>query len=436
VKYLIKNGRLIDPAGALDDFLDILISDGNIDDVGRNLKMSADEVIDAKDKIIAPGLIDMHAHLREPGREDEETILTGTRAAIRGGFTSLVCMPNTEPAVDNAKIVKLIKEIIKKDAFSGVFIAGAITEGRAGKKLTDFKAMKQEGAVAVSDDGSSVEDKDIMLKALEESARQSLLLIDHCEDTKLSGRGVINQGFIATKMGLRGIPKQAEYERLRRDLELAESAASRMHIAHTSCKESVELIRKAKKKGIMVTAETAPHYFTLTEECCVTYDANTKINPPLRRKEDVEAIKEGLRDGTIDVIATDHAPHTDSEKDVEFDLAPFGIISLETALGLAAMELVDKKILSWSELILKMSVNPARILGINRGTLKKGSVADIVIIEPNKEYIYEKDSIESKSRNSPFIGWRFKARANSVFVNGKLVMRDEIIRPQTAGHRP
>jgi dihydroorotase len=266
-----------------------------------------------------------------------------------------------------------------------------------------------------------------MQEALSQAKKNKLVIIEHCEDTRLSKNGVINSGFVATKMGLRGISAQSEYERVRRNLELAKSAGSRIHIAHVSCKESVELIRAAKGKGIDVTAETAPHYFTLTEECCVTYDTNTKMNPPLRTKEDIEAIKKGLRDGTIDAIATDHAPHTDSEKDVEFDYAPFGIIGLETALSLAATELVDKKVLSWPELILKMSANPSNILGIARGSLKIGGPADIVIIDPNKEYVYKKDTIESKSKNSPFIDWRLKAKVVGVFVGGRLIMKDEII---------
>ena len=426
-KYLIKNGRVIDPASKTDDILDIFISNGKIDKIGKGLTDSADEILDAKGKIIAPGFIDMHVHLREPGREDKETIKTGTRAAVKGGFTSVCCMPNTEPAIDNVNVVKIVKEIIKKDAIANVFIVSAITENRAGKKLNDYNAFKKEGVVAVSDDGSSVVDDKILTDALKICKKESLLVIEHCEDAKLSENGVMNKGFISTKMGLRGISKESEWERVKRDIELAKKTSSRIHIAHVSCKESVEIIRKAKKDGVAVTAETAPHYFTLTEECCVTYDTNTKMNPPLRSGDDVEAIKKGLADGTIDAIATDHAPHTDSEKDVEFDFAPFGIIGLETALSLAVMELVDKKVLSWSELIDKLSVNPAKMLGLNRGNLKKGSTADVVIIDPEKEYVYKKDSIESKSKNSPFVDWKLKGKISHVFVSGNLIMKDEVI---------
>jgi len=425
--YLIKGGQVIDPASKIDGICDILIADGRIDKIGKELSVKADETIDARGRIVAPGLVDMHVHLREPGREDKETILTGTRAAIRGGFTSVACMPNTEPAIDSPQVVRTVKDMIKKDAMCNVFIAGAITEGRAGKKLADFSAMKREGITAVSDDGACIQENDLMLEALRGCRKNGLLLIDHCEDAGMSRGGVMNKGFVSTKMGLRGIPKEAEYAIVKRDLELARKASARIHIAHVSCKESVELIRIAKRDGMEVTAETAPHYFTLTEECCVTYDTNTKMNPPLRTKEDVEAIKKGLSDGTLDAIATDHAPHTDSEKYVEFDFAPFGIIGLETALGLAVTELVEKSAISWADLILKMSANPAKILGIDRGSLKQGKAADIIVIDPDKEYIYRKDSIESKSKNSPFIDWKLKAKVSHVFVAGKLVMKDGLI---------
>ena len=425
--YLIKNGRVIDPANKVDDIIDILISDGKIEDIDKGIISKDCEIIDAKGLIVSPGLVDMHTHLREPGREDEETILTGTRASLKGGFTSVACMPNTEPPLDNPAIIKSLKDIIKNSALTNVFIVGTITESRTGKRPTDFHKMKKENVAAVSDDGSSVEDANVMMEALQQSVEENILIIEHCEDSKISAGGVMNHGFTATKLGLRGIPAKAEYERVRRDIELAKKASAPIHIAHVSTKESAELIRKAKKEGVKVTAETAPHYFSLTEECCSAYDTNTKMNPPLRTEEDVEAIKSALKDGTIDCIATDHAPHTDSEKDVEFDFAPFGIIGLETALSLSIMELVDKKILSWGDLITKMSVNPSKILGIKRGTLKKGSIADIVIIDPGKEYTYTKESIESKSKNSPFINWILKGRASSVFVGGRLAMKNEKI---------
>ncbi len=418
MNYLIRNGHVIDPVNKIDDDLDVLISDGKIEKVGKDLSAGNAETIDAKNMIVSPGLVDMHTHLREPGREDEETLASGTRAAIRGGYTSVCCMPNTDPAIDNAVVVKQVKEIVKKDASCSVYIIGAITEKREGKKPSDIDGMKKEGVVGVSDDGSCVMDSAVMSEALKAAKKSAILVIDHCEDPKLSAGGVMNKGFTATKMGLRGIPRQSEYEMVKRDIELAKKTGARIHVAHVSCKESVELIRAAKKDRIAITCETAPHYFSLTEGACATYDTNTKMNPPLRTTEDVEAIKKGLADGTIDAIATDHAPHTDSEKDVEFDLAPFGIIGLETALSLSVMELIDKNTLSWSLLIAKMSSDPAKILGIQAGSLKAGAPADVIIIDPDKKYIYKKEMIQSKSRNSPFINWELKARILSIFVKG------------------
>jgi len=427
MKYLIKGGRVLDPVEKRDGIFDILVIDEKIAKIGNDLDEKTDAVIDATNKIVAPGLVDMHAHLREPGREDKETVLTGTRSAVRGGFTSVACMPNTEPAIDNPVTIRMVKEIIKKDAICNVFIVGAITMERAGKVIVDFDKMKKEGIVAVSDDGACIQDERVILEAVKGCKKNGLLLIDHCEDMSMAAGGVINKGFVSTKMGLRGIPKEAEYKMVKRDIELAARSGARIHIAHVSCKESVDLIRKAKRDGVKVTAETAPHYFTLSEECCVTYDTNTKMNPPLRTNEDIDEIKKALADGTIDVVATDHAPHTDSEKYVEFDNAPFGIIGFETALSLAVTELVDKKVLLWPELILKMSVNPAAILGLDKGNLKTGKTADIIIIDPDKEYVYKKDLIESKSKNSPFIDWKLKAKVTHVFASGRLIMRDEAI---------
>ena len=424
MKYLIKNGRVIDPLQKIDGVSDILVSGGKIEKLEKGLSDKADMVIDAKGRIVAPGFVDMHVHLREPGREDKETVASGTRAAVRGGFTTVACMPNTEPAIDSPEAVRRLRVIIKKDALCNITPVGAITAGRAGKKLADFGGMKKEGVAALSDDGSSVEDASLMAQALKSAAEEALLIIEHCEDAAISAGGVMNSGFISTKMGLRGIPREAEYERVKRDIELARKAGGRIHIAHVSCAESVELIRKAKKSGTAVTADTAPHYFSLTEDCCATYDTNTKMNPPLRTKDDVEAVKKGLADGTIDVIATDHAPHTDAEKDVEFDFAPFGIIGLETALSLGIMELVEKNVLSWPELIARMSSNPAAILNTGGGTLKKGVSADVVVIDPAMTYVYTKDSVESNSKNSPFIGWQLKGRATHVFVGGRLVMEN------------
>ena len=421
MKLLIKNGRIINPQDKTDEIADIFISEGKIKKIGKNLDTKSTKIIDAKNKIVVPGFVDMHTHLREPGREDKETISTGTRAAIFGGFTSVCCMPNTEPVLDNSEVINSLRKTIKKDALCNTFIIGAITKDQQGEKLTK---LKKEEVVALSDDGASLEDEELMKKALKEAGKENILIIEHCEDKKLSEKGIINKGFISTKMGLCGISNESEYKRVKRNLDLAKKTSSRIHIAHVSCKESVELIKKAKKNGINVTAETAPHYFALTDEDCVEYNTNMKVNPPLRSKEDKEAIKKGLKDGTIDVIATDHAPHTDSEKDVEFDHAPFGMIGLETALSICIKELIDTKILTWSELIRKISLNPAKILDINRGVLCEGKEADLTIIDPETEWVYKKEKIQSKSSNSPFVNWNLKGFATCVIVSGKLIMEN------------
>jgi len=421
MKYVIKNGRIINPKDKIDEVIDILISDGKIKKIGKNLDIKSAKIIDAKNKIVTPGLIDMHTHLREPGREDKETIRTGTRAAVCGGFTSVCCMPNTKPALDNSNVINDLEKIIKKDALCNTFIIGAITKDRQGEKLIKFK---KEEVVALSDDGASVENKELMKKALKEAKKENILIIEHCEDKRLSEKGVVNKGFISTKIGVCGISNESEYKRVKRNLDLAEETSSRIHIAHVSCKESVELIRNAKKKGVNVTAETAPHYFALTDEDCTSYNTNMKVNPPLRAKEDKNAIIKALKDGTIDVIATDHAPHTDSEKDVEFDHAPFGMIGLETALSICIKELIDTKVLTWTELINKLSLNPAKILNIKRGTLSEGQEADITIIDPESKWVYEKERIQSKSSNSPFLNWKLKGFATCVIVGGKVILKD------------
>jgi len=419
---LIKNGRVVDPANKLEGVFDILIEGSKISKVKKSISAKAEKTINAKGKIVTPGLIDMHVHLREPGREDIETVGSGTHAAISGGITSLASMPNTWPPIDNCEHLKHLKDIIKKDAQANVFIVGAITKGREGKEIVDMKNMKKKGVVALSDDGNSIQDEKTMFEALKKAREFNLLLISHCENKNISQSGVVNEGIIATKLGLRGIPKRAEYEFVRRDLTFAKKVKTRIHIAHVSCRESVDIIRKAKKEGVSVTAETAPHYFSLTDSCCVTYDTRTKMNPPLRSKEDVEAIKKGLSDGTIDVIASDHAPHGKHEKETVFEEAAFGIIGLETLLPIAIAELIHSKLLTWSELVKRLSLNPSRILGLDKGALSEGKIADITIIDPDKEWTYKKEDIKSKSKNSPFIDWRFQGRAICTIVSGKVIL--------------
>lgn len=414
MSILIKKGRVIDPANKRDGIFDILIEDGKISKIGKELKDKANTAIDAKDKIVVPGLVDMHAHLREPGREDTETIKTALRAAVKGGFTSLASMPNTTPCCDNQSVVKFIIEEAKSVKLANVFPIGAITKAREGKELSEMWDLKDAGAVAFSDDGASIRDASLMRRALEYAKMLNVPVIVHCEDKALSQGGVMREGFVATTLGLKPIPSRAESSIVERDIGLAEMTGAKIHIAHVSSKESVRIIREAKKRGVNVTAEVTPHHLALTDSCVKTFDTNMKMNPPLGTPEDVKALKEGLKDGTIDAIATDHAPHLESEKDVEFDHAPFGVIGLETALSICVMELIEKKVLTWPELIAKLALNPAKILGIKKGVLSEGAPADIVIIDPTTEWVYKKEEIRSKSTNSPFIGWTLKGRVIDV----------------------
>lgn len=421
MKVLIKGGRVIDPASNTDAVLDVLIEAGQITKIERLIKDEAGMVIDAKDKIVMPGLVDMHVHLREPGREDKETVESGTKAAAKGGITSLLAMPNTQPPMDSVEHIQMLKGIIKKTASVNVFIAGAITKERRGEELTDIPLLKKEGAVAITDDGSSVDSDAVMFSAFEHAKIENLLVICHCEDKSLSQKGVVNLGFTSTRMGLRGISKESEYKRVARDLELAQRAGANVHIAHVSCLESVELIARAKKKGVKVSAETAPHYFALTEEAALGYDANKKMNPPLRSKEDAAAIKQGLGDGTIDAIASDHAGHTLSEKNIEFEHAEFGVIGLETELAVAITDLVEPGILSWIDLAREMALAPAEILGIDKGRLGPGKDADIIVVSPDKEWLVDKDGFVSMSQNSAFLGRTLKGEVEYTICAGKVV---------------
>jgi dihydroorotase len=332
-------------------------------------------------------------------------------------------MPNTLPAIDCAKNVKILKDIIKKKARVSVFIAGAITIGRSGKKLCDISALKEEGTIAISDDGFSVDNSDVMLKSLQKAKKEKLLVVCHCEDRSLSGKGVMNLGFTSTRLGLRGISNESEYKRVERDIRLAEKVNANIHIAHVSCKESVEIIRKAKKRGVKVTAETAPHYFSLSEEDLLDYNTNMKVNPPLRAKEDVEAIKEGIKSGVIDVIASDHAPHTENEKDIEFEYAESGTIGLETELAAGITWLVHTGAIGWSELVRKMSYSPARILGTDKGILSQGADADLIIVSADREWVVKKDEILSRSKNSAFLGRRLKGVVEYTIYKGAIVYK-------------
>ncbi len=420
---LIKNGRVIDPASNSDSKQDVLLKNGKIAKLAKNISEKADQTIDAIGKIIMPGIVDMHVHLREPGREDKETVQSGTGAAIKGGVTSVLTMPNTQPTIDSVKTVKQLKEIIRNTSQASVVIAGSITIGRLGEELVDISALKKEGIVAITDDGCSVDDEKLFLEALKKSKDNGVLTICHCEDKALSRDGVVNLGIVSTMLGLRGTSKESEYKRIERDIKLAEKAGALVHIAHVSCKESVDIISQAKKNGVSVTCETAPHYFSLDEQDLLGYNTNLKINPPLRTKADVEAIKEGLKNGAIDVIASDHAPHAEYEKDIEFERAEFGTIGLETLLAVCITHLVEPGLLSWLEVAKKITLNPAKILGLDSGMLQEGEAADIIIVDPEKEWIVKKECFVSKSRNSAFIGQKLKGCVEYTICKGKIVYK-------------
>ncbi|MGB3091986.1 MAG: dihydroorotase [Candidatus Zixiibacteriota bacterium] len=418
---VITGGRVIDPETKTDRIADVFIQDGIIKKVEKARgKVKAKEIIDAKGKMVVPGLIDMHTHLREPGREDEETIYTGSCAAVAGGFTSICCMPNTQPPIDNQETVKFIYEKAK-EAKCKVFCIGCITKGRKGEELTEINDLVQAGVVAISDDGKPVSNPQVLRNALEYSSMFDLPVISHCEDLNLSANGVMHEGFVSTNLGMCGIPAVAEETMVARDVALAEFTKARIHIAHVSTKGSVDLIRQGKKRGAKVTCEATPHHFTLTDEIIRTFDTNAKVNPPLRTKRDVEAIRGGLKDGTIDCIATDHAPHSIEEKEVEFDFAPPGLVGLETALGLVITELINKRILSWSQAIAKLTINPAKILNLQAGRAKKNSPADITIIDPKASWVVDPSEFYSKSKNSPFGGRKLKGRAWITIVEGHIV---------------
>ncbi len=421
MKYLIKNSMVVDPKNNINEVLDVLISNGKIKQIATKLKVKGAKIINGKGLITAPGFVDMHVHFRQPGFEYKETIKSGCESALKGGMTSVAVMPNTNPVMDSVENIENLKKIIKKDAKINVYVLGCITKGQNGEKLADFSKLKIAGCVGFTDDGHCVADSKVMEKAFEKSAGRKHLLISHAEDTKLSANGVMNQGFIAEKLGLKGVSNESEYKMVERDIKLAKKHKARIHIAHVSTKESCDLIRKAKKQGVKITAEATPHHFTLTEKDCESFDANFKMSPPLRKQKDVDAIKRAIKDGTINCIATDHAPHAVHEKDIEFANAMNGIIGLETSLPLAIEQLVDKKYLNMMGLICVMSFSPAQILGIDKGHLSIGADADVVVFDPNKKWIYNKKDIVSKSKNSPFVGKELKGKVKYTFVAGKLI---------------
>ena len=416
----IKNGHVVDPSHNIDGPGDIHIKGRKIEGVYPKGKApEADRVIDASKCLVIPGLVDIHTHLREPGFEYKETIETGTLSAVRGGFTTVCCMPNTEPVNDNVAVTELILDKAKKQGSCTVYPIGAITTGSNSEELTELEALIKAGCIAFSDDGRPVTNSQMMRHALEYSKIFDVPIISHCEDLKLSEGGVMNEGFVSTIVGLRGIPRAAEDTMVARDISLCELTGGKLHIAHVSTAGSVNLIRNAKSRGVNVTAETCPHYFSLTDEAIISYNTNLKVNPPIRTIEDVEALKEGIKDGTIDIIATDHAPHHYDDKQREFDAAAFGISGLETAFALS-YHLVQHNIIDLKQLINLMCVTPSNLLGIDKGTLKPGSDADVAIINTDNIYKVDSSKFLSKGKNSPFNKWTLTGTIEKTIAMGKV----------------
>ena len=424
---LLTNGRVLDPASKLDQAAELLIVDGRIADVGTGLRSHAPQaqIIDCKNCFITPGLIDIHVHLREPGQEAKETIATGAAAAAAGGFTTICCMPNTQPALDDDTQIGYVYTKSREAGLCRVLPIGAITKGRKGAELAEMALMHAAGAVGFSDDGVGVDSAAVMLKALQYVKMLGSILTQHCEEHTLSG-GPMNAGPTAVKLGLGGLPAAAEELMIARDLLLNGRIGARYHVQHISTAGAVEMVRRAKKSGQPVTAEVSPHHLLLTDEACATlnggYDTNTKMNPPLRSKADVEACIQGVIDGTIECLATDHAPHTQEEKELEYDKAPFGIVGLETALPLYAKALVEPGHLTWPQLIEKMTSAPARIMGLrDAGSLAKGAVADVTVFDPNAEWTIDATKFRSRSRNTPFDGWNVKGRVKRTIAGGRTI---------------
>ena len=420
---VIKNGRVIDPANGLDEPKDLLIDKGRIKALESPGSISFDagekpSVIDAKGCVVCPGLIDMHVHFREPGFEYKETITSGCRSAAAGGFTSVAVMPNTNPVNDTRAVTEHILSLARTEDIINVYPIAAITQKLEGERLSEMADLKDAGAIAFSDDGRPVISNELMRRAFEYSKMFKLPLIQHSEMLDLTEGGCMNEGMVSTELGLKGMPTEAEDIMVYRDIALLEKTGGRLHVAHISSKNSVDLVRQAKSRGLSVTCEVAPHHFTLTDEAVRGYDTNTKMSPPLRAIDDVEAIKEGLRDGTIDIIATDHAPHDIADKQVEYQNACFGIVGLETALPLS-LKLVDEKILSMGDVIKKLTSTPADIFNLKAGSLSLGNEADILIFNPNLEYSIDISKFHSKSKNSPFDGWKVKGKVIHTLVKGK-----------------
>jgi len=464
---LLQGGRVISPGDNLDKVADILVVDGKINVIGPEAASRAPagaEQMDVYGLVVSPGLIDLHVHLREPGQGAKETIATGTAAAARGGFTSLVCMPNTSPAIDNSGTVALIHERAKSEGLVNVFVAGAITKNIAGEELASIGSLKKAGVVAITDDGHCVQNNELMRRALEYANMFDLPIMDHCQDYSLVTEGVMHEGYWSVALGLRGWPAAGEEMIVARNILLAETTGARVHCQHLSSSGSVKLLREAKKRGVPISGEACPHHFTLTDSAIAgsekfwaedgraifgtrpdhadlpswpSYDTNFKMNPPLRSAADREAILAAVADGTIDILCSDHAPHCDYEKEVEFDYAPFGITGLETELALSLMQLYHSKRMTLGALIDRYTIAPARLLGLpHKGRLRTGDDADITVFDPDREWVFNKNESASKSTNSPFYGWRLKGKAVATIVCGEVVWNETPTASPVATHNP
>jgi dihydroorotase len=419
---LLQNGRVIDPSQSMDRVTNLLVVDGRI--AAYDAQPGGEQtIIDVSGKIVSPGLIDMHVHLREPGREEDETIETGTASALAGGFTSIACMPNTDPPTDSQGVVEFIRGQAVRVDHCNVFVVACVSKGREGKELSEIGQLVKAGAVAFSDDGSPVSNPELMRRAFEYCLMFDKPVLNHAEVCELTEHGVMHEGLISLGLGLSGMPAAAEDVMTSRDIALAEATGGKYHLMHVSTAGSVDIVRRAKRRDVRVTTEVAPHHFTLTDECLRTFDSNYKMNPPLRGKEHVEAILAGLADGTIDCIASDHAPHAKEKKMQELDQAPFGIVGLETTLGLVVTKLILPGILDWPKALRKLTINPAKVLGISKGTLQIGADADITVIDPAAKWTVDPAKFRSKSKNTPFAGMELTGRAEMVIVGGKVKFR-------------
>ena len=424
MKLLIKNGNVIDPATNTDEVLDVLVEDGVIKTVAPSISDDADQVINASGLVVAPGLIDMHVHFRDPGQTHKEDIKTGSKAAAKGGFTTVCCMPNTNPVIDSEETVKYIIDKASEEKYTNVLPVGAVTKGMKGEEITDIAALKEAGICAISEDGKSVMDEDVYSKAMAKAAELNVPVLAHCEEINLVKGGVMNADSNAQKLGLKGITNEVEDIIAQRDINLAEKLGTTLHLCHCSTKDSVEMLKVAKAKGVKVSGEVCPHHFTLTTDDIPSNDANFKMNPPLRTAEDRDALIKGLSEDILEVISTDHAPHSEEEKSKGFEGSPFGIVGLETSVGLTVTKLVKPGYITLKQMIEKMSYNPAKILGIDKGTLKEGSVADITIFDADEEYTVDKNDFESKGKNTPFDGYKLFGKVKYTILDGEIVYND------------